>query len=124
MWPWLQVPFRRAGQCRLYTEKASLPPPFCVLPVSFRHRERKEDIEMATVATQGGNNTATIILTILIVAILAVGAVWMMQDHRSGSERVGDAVTALPHGVDKAADKLGDQAPAQNVKRNVKDATN
>ncbi len=78
---------------------------------------------MASVATQGGNNTATIILAILIVAVLAVGAVWMMQDHRTGSERVGDAVTALPHGVGKAADKLGDQAPAQNVKRNLNDAT-
>jgi len=78
---------------------------------------------MATVATQGSNNTATIILSILIIAILAVGAVWMMQDHRSGSERVGDAVAALPRGVDKAAGKLDDQAPAQNVKRNVDDAT-
>ncbi|WP_443747878.1 hypothetical protein [Asticcacaulis solisilvae] len=78
---------------------------------------------MATVATQGGNNTAVVILTILIVAILAIGAVYLMQDHRTGSERVGDAVAALPHGVGKAADKLGDQAPAQNVKRNLNDAT-
>jgi len=78
---------------------------------------------MATTATQGGNNTATVILAILIIAVLAVGAVWMMQDHRSGSERVGDAVAALPHGVGKAADKLGDQAPAQNVKRNLSEAT-
>ena len=78
---------------------------------------------MATATAQGGNNTTTIILTILIVAILAVGAVWMMQDHRSGSERVSDAVTALPNGVDKAADKLGDQAPAKNVKRNLDEAT-
>jgi len=78
---------------------------------------------MATAATQGGNNTATVILAILIIAVLAVGAVWMMQDHRSGSERVSDAVAALPHGVGKAADKLGDQAPAQNVKRNLNEAT-
>jgi len=77
---------------------------------------------MATTAAQGGNNTAVVILTILVVAILAIGAVYLMQDHRTGSERVGDAVAALPHGVDKAADKLGDQAPAQNVKRNLKDA--
>jgi uncharacterized membrane protein len=78
---------------------------------------------MATAATEGGNNTATVILFILIIAVLAVGAVWMMQDHRSGGERVGDAVAALPHGVGKAADKLGDQAPAQNVKRNLDNAT-
>ncbi len=79
---------------------------------------------MATVATQGSNNTAIIILAILIVAILAVGGVYLMQDHRSGSERVGDAVAALPKGVDKAANKLGDQAPAKNIERNLKDATN
>lgn len=78
---------------------------------------------MATAATQGGNNTAVIVLTILIIAILAVGAVYLMQDHRTGGERVGDAVAALPHGVGKAADKLGDQAPAKNVERNLKDAT-
>ncbi len=77
---------------------------------------------MATIATQGSNNTAVVVLTILLVAILAVGAVYLMQDHRTGSERVGDAVAALPHGVGKAADKLGDQAPAQNVKRNLRDA--
>lgn len=78
---------------------------------------------MAMTATQGGSNTAVVILTILIVAILAIGAVYLMQDHRTGSERVGDAITALPHGVDKAANKLGDQPPARNVERNLKDAT-
>lgn len=78
---------------------------------------------MAVTATQGNNNTAVVIVTILIVAILAIGAVYLMQDHRTGSERVGDAVAALPHGVDKAANKLGDQAPAKNVERNLKDAT-
>lgn len=80
---------------------------------------------MATsnIAPSSGNNPAMIIIAVLIIAFLAVAAVYMMQDHRTGSERVGDAVAALPKGVDKAADKLGDQSPAQNVKRNVDDAT-
>jgi hypothetical protein len=47
-----------------------------------------------------------------------------MQDNRSGSERIGDAVEALPQGVDNAADKLGDQSPAENVERNVEKAVN
>ena len=75
------------------------------------------------VTTGSGNNGLAVILAVIIIAIVAVAAVWLMQDHRSGSERVGDAVATLPKGLDKAADKLGDQAPAQNVTDNIKDAT-
>ena len=77
---------------------------------------------MATIATQGSNNTAVVVLTILLVAILAVGAVYLMQDHRTGSERVGDAIETVPQGLDKAANQLGDQPPAKNVERNLGDA--
>lgn len=69
-----------------------------------------------------GGNTATIIIALLLVAVVVIGAVWMMQDHRSGSERVGDAIEAVPQGLDNAADKLGDQPPAKNVERNLDDA--
>ncbi|ESQ73814.1 hypothetical protein [Asticcacaulis sp. AC402] len=79
---------------------------------------------MATSSQSSGNNTLTIVLAIVIIAILAIGAVYLMQDNRSGSERVGDAVQALPQGVDTAADKLGDQSPAENVERNVEKAVN
>ena len=77
---------------------------------------------MATAAQPSSNNTAIIILAVLIIAALAVGAVFMLQDNRSGSERLGDAVEALPNGVDNAADKLGDQSPAENVQRNAEKA--
>lgn len=77
---------------------------------------------MATATQSSGNNTAIIIIAVLIIAALAVGAVFMMQDNRSGSERLGDAVEALPNGVDNAADKLGDQSPAENVQRNAEKA--
>jgi hypothetical protein len=77
---------------------------------------------MATATQSTGNNTGIIILAVLIIAALAVGAVVMMQDHRTGSERLGDAVQALPKGVDNAADKLGDQSPAENVERNTEKA--
>ena len=72
--------------------------------------------------TSAGNNTAVTVLAILVIAIVAVAAVYLMQDHRSASQRVGDAVEALPQGPGKAVDKLGDQPPAVNVKDNVKDA--
>ena len=77
---------------------------------------------MATVTQSGGNNTAVIILSVIIIAIVAVAAVYLMQDHRTASERVGDAVTALPQGPGKAINKLGDQPPAVNLKDNIKDA--
>ncbi len=73
-------------------------------------------------STSGGNNAAVIILAVIVVALLAVGAVYMMQDHRTGGERLGDAVQTLPKGLDKAAKKLDDQPPAQNVERNLDDA--
>ncbi len=77
---------------------------------------------MATATQSNSGNGLAIILAVLVIAILAVGAVYLMQDHRTGSERVGDAVEALPHGVGKAADKLGDQPPGKNVERNLGDA--
>jgi len=78
---------------------------------------------MATTNTgPGSSNPIIIILAVLVIAMLAIGVVYMMQDHRTGSERIGDAVQALPKGVDDAADKLGDQPPAKNVERNLDDA--
>ncbi|UDF02286.1 hypothetical protein [Asticcacaulis sp. AND118] len=80
---------------------------------------------MATMTTSPGKGTNGILILIgvAIIAILAVGAVFMMQDNRSGSERMGDAVEALPQGVDKAADELGDQPPAENIERNAEKVT-
>ncbi len=77
---------------------------------------------MATTTSDSSGNAAVMVLAVLIIAIIAVGAIYLMQDHRSASQRVGDAVTALPQGPAKAVDKLGDQPPAVNVKNNVKDA--
>ncbi|ADU14437.1 MULTISPECIES: hypothetical protein [Asticcacaulis] len=77
-----------------------------------------------TTAPGKGTNSILILIGVAVIALLAVGAVFLMQDNRSGSERMGDAVEALPQGVDKAADELGDQPPAENIKRNAEKATN
>ena len=78
---------------------------------------------MATTNTQSsGSNGVIVILAVGIIALAAVIAVYLMQDNRSGSERVGDAIEALPNGVDKAANQLGDKPPAQNVERNLGEA--
>lgn len=77
-----------------------------------------------TTAPGKGTNSILILIGVAVIALLAVGAVFLMQDNRSGSERMGDAVEALPQGMDKAADELGDQPPAENIKRNAEKATN
>ncbi|BEV12301.1 hypothetical protein ATDW_27970 [Asticcacaulis sp. DW145] len=77
-----------------------------------------------TTAPGKGTNSILILIGVAVIALLAVGAVFLMQDNRSGSERLGDAVEALPQGVDKAANELGDQPPAENIKRNAEKATN
>lgn len=77
-----------------------------------------------TTAPGKGTNSILILIGAAVIALLAVGAVFLMQDNRSGSERLGDAVEALPQGVDKAANELGDQPPAENIKRNAEKATN
>jgi hypothetical protein len=68
------------------------------------------------------NNNLVVILAVALIAIVAVAAVYLMQDHRGPAERAGDAVAALPNGLNKAASKLDDQPPAQNVKRNLDNA--
>lgn len=65
------------------------------------------------------------LLTILIVVILGVLAwgVLTMPDQRTTGERLGDAVDALPQGVDKAAKQLEDRTPGEKIGDAIKDAT-
>ncbi|WKL56289.1 hypothetical protein Q1W73_11365 [Asticcacaulis sp. ZE23SCel15] len=76
---------------------------------------------MAATGSQNNNMLMTI-LAVAVIAIIAVAAIFMMQDNRSSGERVADAVTALPQGVDNAANELGDQSPAENIERNAEKA--
>jgi hypothetical protein len=50
-------------------------------------------------------------------ALVVIVAVFLlnMPDRRSGTERVGDAVEALPNGVDKAGDQLKDRNPVEKA---------
>ena len=51
------------------------------------------------------------------VALVVIVAVFLLNipDKRSGPERVGDAVQALPNGVDKAGDQLKDRNPVEKA---------
>ncbi len=61
-----------------------------------------------------------IIGAVIIVAIFAYGLL-TMQDRRSTTEKVGDAIHDLPQGVDKAERQLEDRTPGQKLGDAVKD---
>lgn len=73
-------------------------------------------------ATGSQNNNLITVLVVAVIAVIAVAAIFMMQDNRSTNERVADAVTALPQGVDSAANELGNQSPAENIENNAEKA--
>ncbi len=60
------------------------------------------------------------------VALLAIVVIFLfnMPDKRSGPERVGDAVEALPQGVDKAGDQLKDRNPVEKAGDAIEKKTN
>ena len=66
-------------------------------------------------------NKPMIIVAIIIVALLAYGAL-TMQDKRSTSDKISDAYHSLDDGVDKAARQLEDRTPGQKLGDSVKDA--
>ncbi len=70
------------------------------------------------------NNSARGLLSVFVVVILAVIAwsVLVMPDQRTAGQKIGDAVDALPQGVDKAARQLEDRTPGEKLGDAVKDA--
>ena len=64
------------------------------------------------------------LLIMLIVAVLAIGAwaVLAMPDRRSTGQRVGDAIDALPNGLDAASRNLERRTPGEKIGDAVKDA--
>lgn len=55
------------------------------------------------------------ILCGVALAVIVVIFLLNLPDKRSGPERIGDAVEALPQGVDKAGDQLKDRNPIEKA---------
>lgn len=72
------------------------------------------------------NNNTKIVLGVLLIAILLIvgWGILTMPDQRTAGQKIGDAVDALPQGVDKAARQLEDRTPGEKIGDAVKDATN
>ena len=58
---------------------------------------------------------------LVIIAFFAYGFL-TRPDNRSVTDRVGDAVHALPQGVGKASEQLEDRTPGQKLGDSIKDA--
>ncbi len=69
------------------------------------------------------SNIGSVLLTIIVVAIVAVGSIWLINRHdsRTAGDRVGDAIDALPAKVDKAADVLTDKSTLEKASDAIKD---
>ena len=63
------------------------------------------------------------LIVVVIVAMLALLAYSFltMPDRRSTTDRVGDAVHELPHGVDAAGKQLEDRTPSQKIGDAIED---
>jgi len=69
-----------------------------------------------------GNNKALWFALLAIVAAIVAWQVLTMPDQRTTGEKIGDAVDALPDGVDKAARQLEDRTPGEKLGDAVEDA--
>jgi len=66
--------------------------------------------------------SAAVFVVILAVILLAY-SILTMPDHRTTTEKVGDAIHDLPQGVDKASRQLEDRTPGQKLGDQIKDNT-
>lgn len=70
-----------------------------------------------------GNTSYKGVVAFIVVIVLFV-VTWgflTMPDQRSTGQRVGDAIDALPQGIDKAARQLEERTPGEKLGDAVKD---
>ncbi len=67
-------------------------------------------------------NTRMGIVTLALMAVVAY-AVLTMPDQRSSGQRIGDAIDALPQGIDKAAKQLEKRTPGEKLGDAIKEAS-
>lgn len=65
-----------------------------------------------------------LIAILVVIALALLGYRYLtMPDDRSATDRLGDAIHALPEGGDKAARELEDRTPGQKLGDVIKDET-
>ena len=69
---------------------------------------------------QTNSRSLIAILAVVVIAVIAY-AFLTMPDQRSTGQRFGDAIDALPQGVDKAAEQLEKRTPGEKLGDAVQD---
>ncbi len=66
------------------------------------------------------------LLTILLIIVIGVVGYYVLNapDERNGVQKVGDAISELPNGADKAARQLEDRTIGDKLNDAAKDAGN
>ncbi len=68
--------------------------------------------------------TRNVVMFVVILALAFLAySVLTLPDHRTGTEKVSDAVHDLPQGLDKASRQLEDRTPGQKLGDTIKDNT-
>lgn len=74
-------------------------------------------------ATITGPKSKPLMLLLIVLVLGAIAwAVMTLPDQRTAGQKIGDAVDALPKGVDKAAEQLENRSPGEKLGDAVKDA--
>ncbi|MES2983946.1 MAG: hypothetical protein V4735_02015 [Pseudomonadota bacterium] len=68
------------------------------------------------------NARAIVIIAALVVIGFIAYSVLNAPDKRNGAEKLGDAISELPNGADKAARQLEDRTPADKLNDAASDA--
>lgn len=76
---------------------------------------------MTTTTDKNANRSLMLIAAVIVAGVLS-WVVLTMPDQRTAGEKIGDAVDALPQGLDKAARQLEDRSPGEKLGDAVKDA--
>ncbi len=70
-----------------------------------------------------GSQTVLVIIAIIILGGLGY-YVFNGADNRTTAEHVGDAISNLPNGADRAAKELENKTPAEKIGDKIKDEVN
>lgn len=70
-----------------------------------------------------GTPVFALIGLIALIALGAAGWIYLTQpDRRTTGQKIGDAIDALPQGLDRAINQLEDRTPGQRIGDAIKDA--
>ncbi len=61
-----------------------------------------------------------ILAVAILLAVIAYAAL-IVPDRRTGAEKVGDAISELPNGLDKAARQLENRTPGEKLGDQISD---